>query len=160
MIRVGAIGCGRWGPNHIRNINMSGRAQVVRCADQELDRLKEMERLFPGVETTQDATALARASDLDAVLSQHRIEDNVVIQLGSFGALPLLLDSTDLVAVVPKQYARQLEAAGQARLLPIEFSSQHASVQLVWSEKTENEPGSAWLREIVSSLFSEVRAKA
>jgi len=68
VIRVGVVGCGDWGPNHIRNFNQSGRARVVRCADQRPDRLKEMERLFPEIETTRDASALVRADDLDCVV--------------------------------------------------------------------------------------------
>ncbi len=68
MIRVGVIGCGRWGPNHIRTFNQSGRARVVRCSDQDAGRLKEMERLFPGIETSPDPMALARASDLDCIV--------------------------------------------------------------------------------------------
>lgn len=68
MIRIGVIGCGQWGPNHIRNFIQSGRARVIRCADKNPGRLKEMERLFPGIETTRDSMGLAAADDVDCVI--------------------------------------------------------------------------------------------
>ena len=68
MKRVGVIGCGQWGPNHVRTFDQSGRSRVVRCADRDGARLEAMRRLFPGVETTADALALARAPDLDCVV--------------------------------------------------------------------------------------------
>jgi predicted dehydrogenase len=66
--RIGVVGCGQWGPNHIRNFNQSGRSQVVRCADRDPQRLAAMRRMFPGIETSEDGLALARAGDLDCVV--------------------------------------------------------------------------------------------
>jgi predicted dehydrogenase len=66
--RVGVIGCGQWGPNHIRNFDQSGRSRVIRCADRDRARLAAMRRLFPGIETGEDGLALARADDLDCVV--------------------------------------------------------------------------------------------
>jgi predicted dehydrogenase len=66
--RIGVVGCGQWGPNHIRNFGQTGRSQVVRCADRDPERLAVMRRMFPGIETTEDGLALARAPDLDCLV--------------------------------------------------------------------------------------------
>lgn len=101
------------------------------------------------------APAASYASDLVDVLTSNGLADNVALQLGNFGALPHLLKSTPLVAIVPRQYAKLLEASGQARLLPVEIAPQQASARLVWSRKNENDPGFMWLRQIMVSLFKE-----
>jgi predicted dehydrogenase len=66
--RIGVVGCGQWGPNHVRNFNQSGRSQVVRCADRDPERLAAMRRMFPGIETCDDGLALARAGDIDCIV--------------------------------------------------------------------------------------------
>ncbi len=68
MKRIGVVGCGQWGPNHIRNFNQTGRSRVVRCADRDPERLAAMRRMFPGIETSEDGLALARADDVDCVV--------------------------------------------------------------------------------------------
>jgi predicted dehydrogenase len=62
------VGCGQWGPNHIRNFNQTGRSQVVRCADRDTKRLAAMQRMFPGIEASEDGLALAGADDIDCVV--------------------------------------------------------------------------------------------
>ncbi len=49
MIRVGVIGCGRWGPNHIRVFGSLPDCEVVCAADQDEERLANVRRLFPHV---------------------------------------------------------------------------------------------------------------
>jgi predicted dehydrogenase len=66
--RIGVVGCGQWGPNHIRTFNQTGRSRVVRCADRDPERLAAMKRLFPGIETSEDGLALARSEDLDCLV--------------------------------------------------------------------------------------------
>lgn len=68
MIRIGVIGCGQWGPNHIRNFNATNRAQVLRCADRSAERRSAMERMFPGIQAMSEGIELATADDLDAVV--------------------------------------------------------------------------------------------
>ena len=68
MKRIGVVGCGQWGPNHVRSFSQSGRSRVVRCADRDPQRLAAMRRMFPGIETAEDGLALARADDLDCLV--------------------------------------------------------------------------------------------
>ena len=72
MRRIGVVGCGQWGPNHVRSFAQSGRSRVVRCADRDPARLEAMRRLFPDVETCADGLALARADDLDCLVEIGR----------------------------------------------------------------------------------------
>lgn len=67
MIRVAVIGCGYWGPQHIRNFAASGRARVVLAVDLNRERLAHIAGRYPGVRTTCEAAA-ALDDDIDAVV--------------------------------------------------------------------------------------------
>jgi predicted dehydrogenase len=66
-VRIGVIGCGEWGPNHIRNFSSLTDSVVVACSDLNLQRLSDLKARYPHLHTTTDYEALL-ASDLDAVV--------------------------------------------------------------------------------------------
>lgn len=67
MIRLGIIGCGHWGPNHIRIFNQIANSQVVICADLDEERLKSIKALFPTIKTTTKYQEILKDSAVDAV---------------------------------------------------------------------------------------------
>jgi len=67
-MKLAVIGCGYWGPNLIRNLyQLSGEYQVT-CCDSDKEKLKRMERLFPGIQTTTNAEDLLKDPQVMAVL--------------------------------------------------------------------------------------------
>ena len=67
-IRIGVIGCGHWGPNHIRNFSVLEGSAVTACADPDAQRLKAVGRQFPGVRTHGDYRQLLANPEVDAVV--------------------------------------------------------------------------------------------
>ena len=65
---IGVIGCGHWGPNHIRTIGSQDGCVVRRAADMSEQRRQAIERLFPEVATTIDPGEVINAKDIDAVI--------------------------------------------------------------------------------------------
>ena len=61
---IAVIGCGHWGPNHLRNFTAHRRTQVLYCVDLDPQRLARAQELYPAVEMT---TELDRALDDPAV---------------------------------------------------------------------------------------------
>ncbi|MBI3012407.1 MAG: NAD(P)-binding domain-containing protein, partial [Elusimicrobia bacterium] len=55
-VRIGVIGCGYWGPNLVRNFSSLNRSQVVYVADKSRERLQHVQRRYPHIQTTQDAS--------------------------------------------------------------------------------------------------------
>ena len=66
MTKLGVIGCGYWGPNLIRNFRNTDGCEMVIACDKQADRLARVNKLFPGIETTDKHEDLLH-SDLDAV---------------------------------------------------------------------------------------------
>ncbi len=67
MHGIGIIGCGYWGPNLVRNFNQLPDCRVLACSDTDVAKLKRMETLFPGIQTTTDFRKILRNPDIDAV---------------------------------------------------------------------------------------------
>jgi predicted dehydrogenase len=68
-IEMAVIGCGEWGPNHIRNFQSQSGARVKVAVDLDPKRLQRIRELFPAVECS---------SELDQVLSDPGIHAVVV----------------------------------------------------------------------------------
>ena len=58
MIRVGVIGCGYWGPLHVRTFSALPHATVTMAADLNPERLAHIAATYPDVRTTPSAAAL------------------------------------------------------------------------------------------------------
>ena len=67
MINIGVIGCGQWGPNHIRIFSQLPNSRAVMCADLSGQRLKTIQENFPRVKTTTDYRDILKNADIHAV---------------------------------------------------------------------------------------------
>jgi predicted dehydrogenase len=67
-IKVSVIGCGHWGPNHIRVFSQLRDSQVVACADADSRRLNAMGELYPEVQLFADYRDMLTKSNAEAVI--------------------------------------------------------------------------------------------
>lgn len=65
---IAVIGCGHWGPNHLRVFAERSRARVVAAADSRPDRLASLQNRYPALTTTLDYRRVLDHSDVDAVV--------------------------------------------------------------------------------------------
>ena len=68
MINIGVIGCGQWGPNHIRNFSSFSNSRVAICADLNPSRLRAMQKLYRGLDTTKSYREILKRQDVQAVV--------------------------------------------------------------------------------------------
>ena len=69
-IRVGVLGCGHWGPNHIRVFSSLRRAgaRMLVAADTDASRREHVGGLYPWVRVEQEAEAVLDDPDVDAII--------------------------------------------------------------------------------------------
>ncbi|MBF0486158.1 MAG: Gfo/Idh/MocA family oxidoreductase [Candidatus Omnitrophica bacterium] len=67
MVSIGIIGCGHWGPNHIRVFSQLANSRSLMCADLDEARLKAVKTLFPSIQTTVNYKDILASKDIDAV---------------------------------------------------------------------------------------------
>ena len=101
-LRIGVIGLGQWGPNHVRNLSILDGCEVVRICDAAQARVAKMRKLFPGIEGTTDPTAVTGADDLDAVVVATPVQSHYPLVRAALVAgkdvlceKPLAMNSTE-----------------------------------------------------------------
>ena len=69
-IQIGVVGCGYWGPNHIRVFSSLGRlgARMTAAADQSEERRRHVAELYPWVRVETQAETILLDPDLNAVV--------------------------------------------------------------------------------------------
>jgi predicted dehydrogenase len=67
-VRIGVIGLGQWGPNHVRNFRLVEGCEVTRVCDSAEPRLALARRQFQGVKATRNPRSVTEAADIDAVV--------------------------------------------------------------------------------------------
>jgi predicted dehydrogenase len=105
--RLGFIGCGAWGPNHVRNFAALPNAEVVAAADLQEDRLARVKGIVPGIATFTDPAQMLATCRLDAVVvsTPTRTHYDVVRQALAAGAhvlceKPLCIEAAEADALV------------------------------------------------------------
>lgn len=68
MVNIGVIGCGHWGPNHIRVFSGLPDSRVVMCCDANKARMAVMKQNFPFLLTAADYKTLLKDKKVDAVV--------------------------------------------------------------------------------------------
>lgn len=66
-IQIGVIGCGHWGPNHIRVFSSIAGSNVTAVADPDANRLQSVGQMYPQVRLLNDYRALLEL-DLDVIV--------------------------------------------------------------------------------------------
>ncbi|HEY1793725.1 MAG TPA: Gfo/Idh/MocA family oxidoreductase [Opitutaceae bacterium] len=67
-LRVGVIGLGQWGPNHVRIFSRMTGCAVTRICDRSERSLAAARRQFPGIDASLDPGSITDADDIDAVV--------------------------------------------------------------------------------------------
>jgi predicted dehydrogenase len=67
-MRIAVIGCGHWGPNHIRNFQALPGCEVAAAVDRDPERLRRIRDRFPGLRTTEDTREVLADPTVDAVV--------------------------------------------------------------------------------------------
>ncbi len=91
-------------------------------------------------------------SSVEQMLVKLKLADRIVLRARHFGALPELARATDLVAIVPDMYARNVSQRYDLRVWRLPQAPKY-EVRLVWHASTAQEPAQQWLRALVQKLF-------
>ena len=118
-VRIGVIGFGQWGPNHVRAFRSIDDCDAIRVCDTSAARLALARRQFRDIETTTDPAAITNASDIDAVVVSTPVESHVALAKAALEAGKHVLCEKPLAATVDE--CRQLceLAAAKRRVLMV-----------------------------------------
>ncbi|MEJ7686497.1 MAG: LysR substrate-binding domain-containing protein [Variovorax sp.] len=93
-------------------------------------------------------------SSVDQMLAKMNLSERVVLRTRHFGALPELALTTDLLAIVPDMYARNLSQRHEFRLWRLPDAPVY-DVRLVWHASTAGDAAHQWMRALLHKLFGK-----
>ncbi|MCI0655718.1 MAG: Gfo/Idh/MocA family oxidoreductase [Acidobacteria bacterium] len=68
MIRIGILGLGHWGPNHLRTFSSLPECAVLKAADLQPSRLRALAPSYPQTDFVSDAREVLNGDSVDAVV--------------------------------------------------------------------------------------------
>lgn len=135
-LRVGVIGFGQWGPNHVRNFRAIEDCEVVRVCDATPARLGLARKQFRDLQTAADAAAVTQATDIDAVVIATPVQTHFALVQQALEAGKDVLCEKPLAATVDECRTLCELAATKRRILMVGHvflynpSVQHLKVDL------------------------------
>jgi predicted dehydrogenase len=117
MINVGVIGYGYWGPNLVRNFKEVSGADVLMVSDLRPEVLAIVEKRFPSIKTTVNATELIQDKDIEAVIIATPVRTHFDLALEALKAGKHVLVEKPMTET-PEQ-AKMLIEEAQARNLTL-----------------------------------------
>ncbi|TCI99215.1 LysR family transcriptional regulator [Aeromicrobium sp. IC_218] len=89
------------------------------------------------------------------LLAQHDLLDRVAVEVSRFSALPYLLESTDLVAILPEYVAEVFAASHRLRTVPLPFETEPMEVAAYARHEASRTPAQRWLVSFLVDVLGE-----
>jgi DNA-binding transcriptional LysR family regulator len=101
-------------------------------------------------------TSPARSGQLfETWLRRKHIERRVVLRTPHHLSLPVIVESTDLIATVPLAVGARFADTNSLELMPLPFKPPMFNVEQHWHRRLQSDARHRWLRQQVASLFND-----
>lgn len=89
----------------------------------------------------------------DRALHSLGRQRKVVLAVPQFSALPMLLEGSSMIAIVPEYVAQAMSGSGGLRAEAVPVALPQQELSMVWRGTAHSDPGEQWLRSRCSSLL-------
>lgn len=86
---------------------------------------------------------------VDEYLRQYQITRHIVYTVSKFWSFPHLIATTDLIAQLPGDFAREAAKRYPIEIFPTPFEFPEQELYLIWKENRTSDPAHRWLREVL-----------
>jgi DNA-binding transcriptional LysR family regulator len=91
---------------------------------------------------------------IEEALERAGLARRIALRVPHFTVVPMVLERTDLILILPARVARVFEQRGKFKSLPPPVPIPPADVGVHWHERFDGDPGNRWLREQLLELFA------
>lgn len=86
-------------------------------------------------------------------MQEKQLQRRVVVELSHFMSLLPIVESSDIIATVPKDLADFFVRHGDVRYVPTPMKSPVIDVHLFWSRRYQKDVAHTWLRKLIHEMF-------
>ena len=94
-------------------------------------------------------------SRLEEGLRRMNLERHVVYSVTKFWSFPHLLANTDLVAILPREFATVAAQVYPLALYPLPFELPEEKIYLTWKNQRTGAPAHRWFRERSADAYAK-----
>jgi DNA-binding transcriptional LysR family regulator len=87
-------------------------------------------------------------------LQRKAIKRRVVVELSHFMSLLPIIETSNLIATVPKDLADFFVQHGEVRYVDTPMQSPVIDVHLFWHQRFQRDPAHMWLKQVIQDLFN------
>jgi DNA-binding transcriptional LysR family regulator len=91
---------------------------------------------------------------IEEALERAGVARRIALRVPHFTIVPMVLERTDLILVLPERVAKVFERQGRMKYFPAPLPIPPADVGVFWHERFDGDPGNRWLREQLPELFA------
>jgi DNA-binding transcriptional LysR family regulator len=99
--------------------------------------------------TSQSSTT----SLIERHLAEHGLSRRIALHVPHFVVVPIIVQSTELLATVPSYVLSGIKAPHNLKSVPLPFKTPTFDVKQFWHERSHHDEANIWLRQTVASLF-------
>ena len=92
---------------------------------------------------------------LERALTRYGIRRSLRLVVPEFMVLPLIIENSDLLVVMPSRLAEQFARLIPLQILPLPVNVSSYDIQIYWHERYHHDPANRWLRAAVAALFAD-----
>ncbi len=97
---------------------------------------------------------------VDEEIARLGLRRRISLKIPSFLGAAFVVEHTDLLITIPQRLGDVLQGRGAFRIFPVPFALPGYDVKQHWHERYHHDPGSRWLRGVISELLSEPLSKS
>lgn len=95
---------------------------------------------------------------IDQEITRLGLKRRITLKIPNFISAALVVEHTDLIITIPERLGDVLHGRGALRSFPVPFQLPQYEVKQHWHERYHNDPGTQWLRRLITELLSSSRA--
>lgn len=92
---------------------------------------------------------------LDREIARLGIKRRIALKIPNFLGAAFVVEHTEHIITIPERLGDVLQGRGAFRIFPVPFALPDYEVKQHWHERYHHDPGSRWLRGVISGLLSE-----
>ncbi len=94
---------------------------------------------------------------IERKLAEHGLKRRIALRVPHFTVVPTIVQTTDLIATLPRQVMVRADTNRNLKMLPLPFNVPNFVIRQFWHQRNHHDIANKWLRSVISDLFLATR---
>jgi DNA-binding transcriptional LysR family regulator len=141
-------------------LNSTPYACVARGGHPDIRGSLSREQYLTASHVVAFPAGAVHGENIEHALAEANFRGRIAIRVRHFLAIPGIVNSTDLIATIPRALADSFRAGADIQVFEPPIEVPPYEVRLYWHERYHLEPGNKWLRSLIATTFQPQAAPA